>query len=87
MGRLGFHHKWISWIKACLSFATVSVLVNGSPTKEFKLRKGLRQGDPLALLLFIIATKGLVSLVWQASKNGILEGVRVGYKNVKVKLL
>ena len=31
--RLGFHCKWITWIKGCLESATVSVLVNGSPTE------------------------------------------------------
>jgi len=33
--RLGFHSRWIMWIKSCLESATVSVLVNGSPTAEF----------------------------------------------------
>ena len=33
--RLGFHSKWIMWIKGCLASATVSVLVNGCPTEEF----------------------------------------------------
>ena len=41
--RLGFHHKWIVWIRGCLESASVSVLVNGSPTKEFKPTRGLRQ--------------------------------------------
>jgi len=30
--RLGFCDQWIRWIKGCLEFASVSVLVNGSPT-------------------------------------------------------
>ena len=35
MGRLEFNDKWIKWIKMCLESATISVLVNGSPTEEF----------------------------------------------------
>ena len=31
----GFDEKWISWMKTCISSAQMSVLVNGSPTKEF----------------------------------------------------
>jgi len=41
MRRLGFNSKWILWIKSCLESAIVSVLVNGSPTKQFRLKKGL----------------------------------------------
>jgi len=87
MNRLGFRPKWINWIKACLSSSTVSVLVNGSPTKEFKPRRGLRQGDPLAPFLFIIVAEGLAGLVREASRIGILEGVKVGNKSVEVNLL
>jgi len=39
----------------CISTAKMSVLVNGSPTEEFCLAKGLCQGDPLSPFLFNIA--------------------------------
>jgi len=55
--------------------ATVSVLVNGSPTKEFMLTKGLRHGDPLAPFLFIIVVEGLARLVRQALKANLLSGL------------
>lgn len=50
--RMGFGDLWISWIMECVSSASTSILVNGSPTKEFRLKQGLRQGDPLSLFLF-----------------------------------
>ncbi|KAI3669696.1 hypothetical protein L6452_41038 [Arctium lappa] len=31
--------KWRSWVHGCLSTAKISVLVNGSPTKEFMMEK------------------------------------------------
>ena len=40
--RLGFCGKWIFWINGCLKYASVSVLVNENPTKEFFPKKGLR---------------------------------------------
>jgi len=39
---LGLDEKRRNWIKMCLESRRVSVLVNRSPTEEFKLRRGLR---------------------------------------------
>lgn len=61
--RLGFNRKWRSWISVCLHSSSVSVLVNGSPTKEFIMCKGIRQGDPIAPFLFLVVAEGLSGLV------------------------
>lgn len=66
MSRMGFCNKWICWIQGCLKSASISVLVNGSPTSEFIPHRGLRQGDPLAPLLFNIVAEGLTGLMRQA---------------------
>lgn len=55
-------------------FKDVSVLVNGSPTKEVRLHKGLRQGDPLAPFLFLIVVEDLDSMMRKAVKLGKLCG-------------
>lgn len=41
----------------------MSVLVNGSPTQDFKVHRGLRQGDLLSPFLFLIVAEGLAALV------------------------
>nr|GEV08814.1 RNA-directed DNA polymerase, eukaryota, reverse transcriptase zinc-binding domain protein [Tanacetum cinerariifolium] len=38
--QMGFSFKWRNWIHYCLNSAFASVLVNGSPTKEFKIKRG-----------------------------------------------
>ncbi|PNX89322.1 cysteine-rich receptor-like protein kinase, partial [Trifolium pratense] len=44
MERMSFPTLWRKWIKECVGTATASILVNGSPTDEFPLERGLRQG-------------------------------------------
>lgn len=69
--RMGFNTKWRALIRECLHSSSVSVLVNGSPTKEFRMSKGLRQGDPMAPFLFLIVAKGLSRLIQSAFERKI----------------
>nr|GEX60003.1 UvrD-like helicase, ATP-binding domain, P-loop containing nucleoside triphosphate hydrolase [Tanacetum cinerariifolium] len=73
----GFNFKFI---KKYGRSASMSILVNGSPSEEFGLVRGVRQGDPLSSFLFILAAKGLNAIVFEAVEKGIFRGVvRWGY--------
>jgi len=87
LGRLGFCDKWILCIKSCLESASVSILVNGSPTKEFFPIKGLRQGNPLTSFLFLIVAEGLAKVSRNANSLGMIDSWEVGSKNVRVNML
>ncbi|GJR32563.1 RNA-directed DNA polymerase, eukaryota, reverse transcriptase zinc-binding domain protein [Tanacetum coccineum] len=81
---LGFGTKWRKWIFGCLWNARTSVLVNGSPTCEFKIYKGLRKGDPLSPFLFILAMEGLHVLTCKAESVGLFKGVSFGHHNMRI---
>ncbi|XP_071708379.1 uncharacterized protein [Rutidosis leptorrhynchoides] len=87
MEKMGFGEKWRGWILACLKSASILVLVNGSPTNEFTLERGVRQGDPLSPFLFIIAAEGLNILTKNAVEKGLFKGVKVGADKVMVSHL
>jgi len=40
LNQMGFHEKWIKWMRACVFSSSVSVLVYGSPKEDFELNKG-----------------------------------------------
>ncbi|KAJ7009510.1 hypothetical protein NC653_000258 [Populus alba x Populus x berolinensis] len=62
MGYMRFGRKWRNMIYECLSSSKLSVLINGSPSKEFYVWRGLRQGDPISPFLFDIVVEGLSAL-------------------------
>nr|GEV22652.1 cysteine-rich receptor-like protein kinase [Tanacetum cinerariifolium] len=76
MKQMGFSHKWRKCIRGCLKSAYGSGLVNGSLTKEFKIQKVLRQGDPLLPFLFIIAVKALHVTIQEAKSKNIFVGAK-----------
>ncbi|CAJ2637778.1 unnamed protein product [Trifolium pratense] len=78
MGRMSFPTLWRKWIRECVCTATASVLVNGSPTDEFPLRRGLRQGDPLSPFLFLLAAEGLNVLMEAMVARNLFTGYSIG---------
>jgi hypothetical protein len=57
--------------------ASYAVLINGETTPFFQSGRGLRQGCPLSLLLFILVMEGLSLLLKKAQGEGKLSGVKV----------
>ena len=72
--KMGFEPKWVSWIKQCVTTASFSVLVNGSPVGCFNSSRGLRQGDPLSPYLFILGMEVFSILMEKAASKGFLQG-------------
>ena len=87
MMRMGFCERWRKWIHGCLSSASVSILINGSPTREFVPERGLRQGDPLAPLLFNLVAEGLTGLMRTAISKNLFTSYQVGSMKEDVNIL
>ena len=85
--RTGFSAKWVSWMEGCLKSASISVLVNGSPTAEFIPQRGLRQGDPLAPFLFNIVAEALNGLMRSALGANLYKGFNIASSEVSISLL
>ena len=85
--RIGFSSKWVKWIEGCLKSASISVLVNGSPTAEFSPQRGLRQGDPLAPFLFNVVAEALNALMRRAMEENLYKGFPIASNNVRISIL
>lgn len=87
MVRMNFRLKWCNWVMECVRSASISVLINGSPSENFRMERGLRQGDPLSLFLYLIAVEGLSILMKRAVKIGMIEAAKVGGESLEVSHL
>jgi mannosylglycoprotein endo-beta-mannosidase len=72
----GFPQKWRDWISFLLSTSTSQVLLNGIPGSKIQHGRGLRQGDPLLPLLFILAIDPLQWLLSKATELNAISKLR-----------
>lgn len=70
MEQMNFENYWRSWIVGSMSSATTSIFLNGFPSLEFIITKGVREGNPLSSFLFIIAMK-------TACEMSIFHGIKI----------
>ncbi|XP_016192828.1 uncharacterized protein LOC107633742 [Arachis ipaensis] len=85
--KMGFGHRWRACVKECVSTASMSVLINGAPSKPFKMERGLRQGDPLSLFLFVLVVDVLHRMVGEAIRNGRISPLLVGRDKIELSHL
>ena len=73
----GLSPKYIHWINSLLRNFQSSLLINGFPTPRIRVRRGCRQGYPIAGYLFIICiellllklSKSKKILPWTSAQN------------------
>ena len=84
MDQLGFARKWIDLIKSYINTISFLILINGAPYGLIHPQRGLRQGDPLSLYLFLLCAEGLHALIKQAAANGTISRVSLCREGPKV---
>jgi hypothetical protein len=72
----GFGSKWIRWVMSLVKGGSVSLRINDENSPYFKTGKGLRQGDPLAPLLFNLVVNVFSRMLSKAANNGYIAGFR-----------
>lgn len=60
---LGFGARWRDCVSALLFTSSTTVTINGRDTQRIKLARGLRQGDPLSPLLFVIVMEAFAAML------------------------
>ena len=68
----GFPRRWVNRISILLSSASTKIILNGSPGRRICHARGLRQGDPLSPLLFVLVMEVLNALLHLAGEQELL---------------
>ena len=77
MRKMGFNENWIALVMKCISSMSYSVIINGTTYGNIIPTRGLRQGDPLSLYLFLLCAKGISALINEAARNNQLNGISI----------
>jgi hypothetical protein len=73
MIKMGFSMIWCDMISGLLATSSTQILLNGVLGDFIAHQRGLRQGDPLSPMLFILVMDILLRLVQKASEDGHLQ--------------
>ena len=87
MQHLGLGERMRRIIMSCMKSVSYSILLNGQPVGNIKPSRGLCQGDPLSLYLFLLCAMGLQGLLQKAEMEGKIKGVAISRYGPRVSHL
>ncbi len=81
--KFNFHPNFIQWISTLYTGITSRVKVNENLTNAIEIRRGVRQGCPLSMPLFVVCMEPLIQAI---TKSNYLKGVTLTPNN-PIKIL
>jgi hypothetical protein len=72
---LGFGQRWRDLLSLLWASTSSRILLNGIAGRPIYHRRGLRQGDPLSPMLFILAMDPLQRILDKATQQGLLSPI------------
>jgi exonuclease III len=81
MSLMGFPGEFLGMIKLLFHDAEACVKVNGFTSESFRIKRGVRQGCPVAPYLFIIAAEVLNIMVMAEMVAGRVKGIELPFGN------
>ncbi|KAH1047945.1 hypothetical protein J1N35_038729 [Gossypium stocksii] len=85
--RLGFHIDWVVLIMRCICSVSYTLGINGDTSDGFSPPRGLRQGDPLSLYLFLICAEGFSTLLHETKQKDLMWGAPIGRERLSINHL
>ena len=83
LNAFNFGPSFIRWIRVLYSNISSCIINNGFTSNYFAVGRGVRQGDPLSPLLFIL---GLEILACSIRKNDKIQGIQIDNCEIKLTL-
>jgi hypothetical protein len=81
-----FPARWRNWLSVLLSTSASSMRINGVQGPWIRHSRGLRQGDPLSLYLFILAIDTIQHILQKATDDRLLTPIRDKVSRVRLSL-
>ncbi|XP_026430513.1 uncharacterized protein LOC113327548 [Papaver somniferum] len=81
---LGFPPKFIDHIMVCITTVNYSVNVNESLHGKIIPKRGLRQGDPLSLYIFILCAEILSTNLARLEEEGKMKRLKISNNNLPI---
>ncbi|KAK4258521.1 hypothetical protein QN277_004963 [Acacia crassicarpa] len=84
---VGFEESFIDLVMTCVSSVSYNVLWNGSKTEFFTPGRGLRQGDPMSPLLFVLCMDKISHLICDEVESGNWQPIATSRTGPKISHL